>query len=48
MFKNSFKVVPSFRFNGNIVEGFEASTSKLKNQVYYKYYNNSDDFMVGL
>jgi hypothetical protein len=28
--------------------GFEASSSKLKNQVYYKYFNNTEDFMIGL
>jgi hypothetical protein len=47
-FKKPFTRIPSYLFNDKYVEGFEASTSKLKNQVYYKYYNNTKDFMIGL
>ncbi len=35
-------------FNGVSTTAFEALNSKQKRQVYYKYYNHSKDFMIGI
>lgn len=53
LFKNfkfpiPFKPSPYFTFKGVNATGFTAITTKQKKQIYYKYYNNSNDFMIGI
>lgn len=31
-----------------MMQGFQALNSKQKSQIYYKYYNNSKNFMIGI
>lgn len=53
LFKNfkfpiPFERSPQFSFKGINMSGFNAMSLKQKKQIYYKYYNNSNDFMIGI
>lgn len=53
LFKNfrfpvPFAHLPTFTFKGVTTPGFHAMGTKQKKQVYYKYYNSSNDFMIGI
>jgi hypothetical protein len=43
-----FEDEPNFYFNNVKVAGFKSTNSKQRKQVYYKYYNDRDDFMMGI
>lgn len=47
-FQYPFNDANNMTFNGVSTTAFEALNSKQKRQVYYKYYNNSKDFMIGI
>ena len=47
-FQFPFTDSKSFYFNSKVARGFEARKSKQKRQIYYKYYNNTNDFMIGI
>lgn len=48
LWKTAFAVDGGFKFKGQYVEAFRASKSKMKTQLYYKYYNDKTDFMMGI
>jgi hypothetical protein len=47
-FLTPFKETRDFMFNGVSTSGFEARTAKQKRQLYYKYYNGDNDFLMGI
>lgn len=47
-FKKAFTTSTTFKFNNITVDAFEAQTSKQKAQIYYKYYKDRDNFLMGI
>lgn len=47
-FKTPFSEETGFKFKNVSVEAFSAKNSKQKKQIYYKYYNNTDEFLMGI
>jgi len=47
-FQTPFDPEPEFYFKNSFVNGFQAIGTKQKKQIYYKYYNSMNDFMVGI
>ncbi len=47
-FLNPFADFSTFRFKNVTVPAFQSTGSKHRSQLYYKYYNNSKDFMMGI
>lgn len=53
MFKNfkfptPFTDYNSFKFKNITVRSFQAQNTKQRKQLYYKYYNNTNDFMIAI
>ena len=47
-FQTPFEPEPGFYFKNTPVDGFQAMGTKQKKQIYYKYYNSMNDFMIGI
>jgi hypothetical protein len=47
-FNQPFSADTSFKFKNVSVDAFNATNSKQRNQLYFKYYNNHEDFLMGI
>ncbi len=47
-FKAPFQAIDFFRFKNVTVPAFQTSNAKQRSQLHYKYYNSSNDFMIGI